>query len=335
MENKIKELESSNRLLKLKLLSVPDQNDKQIPSEPNETHVSPMSYSQPSQSNGGDLAVSMRDLQNRVLSLEVKLLEQRLNSLETPQQWGGFGGHYWQNGEGFGTGSPYSPVYTHMSHSWLGNYPNNCSQQNAWSLPYSGCHVPNNNYYNWPDETPVYTSGNYYTHSVPSRDDTSPGSSDSHSYTLHPNVKHGSHTDIEYPTVHPVVHQGSNNAETGGSIDSASTIGRQIPVHFSHRGRRPNMRMKKPDNNMTHGKEDVAGQSEAHPIVLGQSPSPQLKGPARNQDMTKRKKIPLLPDPTPKSPKQTHRNRLRIPAPTSVISKINETIEHQKETRLH
>ena len=93
--------------------------------------------------------------------------------------------------------------------------------------------------------------------------------------------------------------------------------------------------MKKPDNNMTHGKEDVPGQSEAHPIVLGQSPSPQLKDPARNQDMIKGKKIPLLPDPTPRSPKQTHRNRLRIPAPTSVISKINETIEHQKETRLH
>ena len=242
MENKIKELESSNRLLKLKLLSVPDQNDKQTPSEPNETHVSPVSYFQPSQSNGGDLAVSMRHLQNRVLSLEVKLLEQRLNSLETPQQGGGFGGHYWQNGQGYGPGSPYSPVYAHMSHSWLGNYPNTCSQQNAWSLPYSGCHVPSNNYYNWPDETPVYTSGNYYTHSVPSRDDTSPGTSDSHSYTLHPNVKHGSHTDIENPTVHHVVHQCSNNAETGGTIDSAPTIGRQIPVHFSHRGRRPNVR---------------------------------------------------------------------------------------------
>ena len=52
---------------------------------------------------------------------------------------------------------------------------------------------------------------------------------------IHPNVKHGSHTDIEYPTVHPVVHQNQNSLLVKRQTDNTTPGQQQRRNRRKHR----------------------------------------------------------------------------------------------------
>ena len=134
MENKVKELESANRLLRLQLLSVPDQNPPSPSSQGNQ-HLEMHNIQSVQKQNchsgatepthsycnqrSSNCMTSIHDLQDRVLSLEVKLLEHRLSAMEKSKQWDG-----WVSNHNYGhLGAAHS--YSRTPHGW------GYAQQNA------------------------------------------------------------------------------------------------------------------------------------------------------------------------------------------------------------
>ena len=90
MENRLKELQYTNRLLRLKLLAVADGPDQDNPSPVDKSETLTNVRHCPSgrkcsQDTCGDGA-SIRDLQQRVLSLEMRMLEQRWARIESLNQ---------------------------------------------------------------------------------------------------------------------------------------------------------------------------------------------------------------------------------------------------------
>ena len=87
MENKLKELEASNRLLRLKLLAVPDVHDSISNHDSGSGSTTSCEQHAPVHCKSKDNChrvdrAAFQGLQQRVLSLEMKMMEQRLSTLE-------------------------------------------------------------------------------------------------------------------------------------------------------------------------------------------------------------------------------------------------------------
>ena len=105
MENKVKGLEASNRLLRLKVLSIPEtsftnQIDDSAPQQPypprlpvlpdqSQNIQGPSSYSL-SHGPGSSWDGALFDLNQRLTSLEMRMMENRLSNIEQQQRFNSY-----------------------------------------------------------------------------------------------------------------------------------------------------------------------------------------------------------------------------------------------------
>ena len=262
MENKVKELESSNRLMKMKLLSqmdasidVPttDPSLSNLPQQPTNVH---QRHETP--------------LQDRVVNLELKLLEHRIYQLEQSNQYNqsyNFPSDVSCHWSPYYVGSGY-PVYYHGNYGRYNAYPYKC---NIESAPYTKMYNP-------------YPLTHMQSSSL---------QSDPRPLILTTTLTRSLMKQARLVTT-----------ETAERCQN-NVIGERIPVHFSCRGRRKTARLKEPpasrrsvsspnlhkekENRQKLQKLDIPSKDHSYPAILLVNDSNTNKKSQRHQESQKHK----------------------------------------------
>ena len=220
MENKVKELENSNRLLKMKVITQAEASSEQVFSPPPDN-----SLEHTRSGNQGHVCPQAQDLQSRITNIELRQLEQRLSHLEQ------------------------SVSYNHSNRQYWG-------QPLWWGDPYHNLHVQHQYYYPYSMTQPYYLGihhhGIFHQHTSPAQTDnfqyptTQPGSWNASQAREHPTmVSYAGASDSSTGHVEVMVQSSTDVQGSKTHTESFSTNNEQpIPVHFSCRGRRKTTRLK-------------------------------------------------------------------------------------------
>ena len=285
MENKVKELESSNRLMKMKLLS---QMDAGI--DPPSSGLSHGDL--PSHSSSQHTQEAQTSLKDRVLSLEMKLLEQRITQLEqlnSNNQHTTCAQHFWPYGAGYlpqgymDTGQNLQHAYYYNGGPWTGTpNPNGYNYDGSSYRPY----LPEDRTAMWMCQsssgTPPISDTGYY------KQDAGANRTDIYASVGFP------------PQPHPV-------DPDPVTVNQEEAVGERIPVHFSCRGRRKTTRLKDKlseqtpiatpgpcKNGQTVEKLDIPSKTRHYPPMLLMNHSSSRKRSQRCQETPKHQIVKKL-----------------------------------------
>ena len=250
MENKLKELEASNRLLRLKLLAVPDVHDSNSNHDSGSGSTTFCEQNVPVHRKSGDNCHSLdraafQELQQRVLSLEMKMMEQRLSTLEHQRSV------YCHTGyEGVNQTYHADPKTHRMNIS--SNSVNFDLSSNS-NIPGYYTNRDNMNY-NVLYEPQGLADAHYQRASSNAHSHSQWACSNVHNYgphDRHPSNQPG--MDGLQPRTTTI----QDTMQTGAVTQSCES--QSIPVHFSRRGRRPRERQK---NRNVQSNQDTGGEKE-------------------------------------------------------------------------
>ena len=250
MENKLKELEASNRLLRLKLLAVPDVHDSNSNHDSGSGGTTFCEQNAPLHRKSGDNCHSLdraafQELQQRVLSLELKMMEQRLSTLENQRSVYCHTGYDGTNQTHHADPKPHgmniSSNSVNFDLSSNSNIPGYYTNRDI--MDYNVLYEPQglaDAHYQW-------ASSNAHSHSQWAW-------SNVHNYgphDRHPSNQPG--MDGLQPRTTTI----QDTMQTGAVTQSCES--QSIPVHFSRRGRRPRVRQK---NRHAQSNQDTGREKE-------------------------------------------------------------------------
>ncbi|MEW8548402.1 MAG: hypothetical protein AB2693_33275 [Candidatus Thiodiazotropha sp.] len=261
MENKLKELESSNRLLRLKLLAVSDDNiqDPKVRTQTDQSlkgcYESPTPNGQHCKGRCESVHTTdrsvMQDLQQRVLSLEMRALEQRMSVLESKnmnQNYMVYPSHNVQT-------MPVNYATYNKTQDWEtshGTVPagNVDWRSNSYTEDFLiGSSRQQSTHYRQFPNTDYTSSGIFdaraseYHAAAPLYEHMNPGVQDARKPACHATASLFEHTN--YGVRDAGRPEGHASASMEIPCEQTKGNSQRIPVHFSWRGRRPRARRKK------------------------------------------------------------------------------------------